>query len=164
MSDEMNDVVENVKQGSTWLRIVLMIGFYVVLYVVGVVVVFVTLAQALFTIFTGSDNSNLRQLGASLSEYVSQILLFVTYNSETRPFPFTPFPAAGDEAKSSDHEKPNIDVQASAAQKTSTRKKSASAAKKKPATKKKPSEPTAKKPSKTKSGSSSTPPGSKEDQ
>ena len=90
--DDFDNVVDNVKRGSTWMRIVFMVGFCVVLYVVSVVVWFLTAAQALFSIFTGSDNRNLRSLGSSLAEYVNQILRFITYNSELKPFPFGPFP------------------------------------------------------------------------
>jgi len=97
MADDFDDVVDNVKSSSTWMRIVYMIGFCIVLYVVSIVIWFLTGAQALFSIFTGSDNRNLRQLGASLAEYVNQILRFLTYNSERRPFPFRPFPE-GEEA------------------------------------------------------------------
>ena len=92
MADDFDDVVNNVKRSSTWMRIVYMIGFCIVLYVVSVVIWFLTGAQALFSIFTGSDNRNLRLLGASLAEYVNQILKFITYNSQDRPFPFRPFP------------------------------------------------------------------------
>lgn len=98
-NDDFDDVVDNVKRGSTWMRIVFMIGFCIVLYVVSVVIWFLTGAQALFSIFTGSDNRNLRHLGAGLAEYVNQILRFITYNSEMRPFPFSPFPI-GEEADS----------------------------------------------------------------
>ena len=123
MSDDIDDVVENIKQGSTWLRILFMLGFCVVLYVVGVVVFVLTLAQALFSVFTGSDNRNLRLLGSSIAEYVSQVLYFVTYNSELRPFPFTPFPDAKEVA---------VEV------KTDTPKEKKAPAKKKPAARKKP--------------------------
>jgi hypothetical protein len=162
MSDELNDVVDNVKQGSTWFRILLMVGFYVVLYVVGVVVVFVTLAQALFSIFTGSDNTNLRQLGASLSDYVSQILLYVTYNSDTRPFPFSPFPGADGNPNAPDDNEATIDSSASA--KASTKKKSTSTTRKKTASKKKTSASSAKSPAKTSTGETSASPDSKADQ
>ncbi|MBT8146187.1 MAG: DUF4389 domain-containing protein [Gammaproteobacteria bacterium] len=97
MADEFDSVVKNVKRSSTWMRIVYMIGFCVVLYVVSVVIWFLTGAQALFSIFTGSDNRNLRLLGSSLAEYVNQILKFITYNSEIRPFPFGPFPEADED-------------------------------------------------------------------
>lgn len=92
MSDDLNQVVDNMKQSSSWLRILFMIVFCIALYVAGIVVVFVMIAQALFTLLSGSDNRNLRRLGASLSEYVHDVLQFITYNSETRPFPFSPFP------------------------------------------------------------------------
>lgn len=89
MSDE---IVENLKKPSAWLRVLFMAGFAVALYVVGVVLLVLMLAQIVFSLVTGSDNANLRKLGASLSEYVAQILAFLTYNSEEKPFPFTPFP------------------------------------------------------------------------
>ena len=85
MSD---DVVDNLKESSTWVRILLMAGFAVALYVTGVVLLVITLAQILFSLITGDSNANLRRVGASLSDYVAQILAFLTYNSESRPFPF----------------------------------------------------------------------------
>lgn len=93
MNEGLDHVVENVKQGSTWLRILFIVGFCVVLYVAACVVAVLVLAQALFSVLTGKDNGNLRYLGSALTAYVSQLLDFVTYNSEFRPFPFAPFPA-----------------------------------------------------------------------
>ena len=103
MADNVNDVIENVRRASTWKRILFMAGFCVVLYVVSVVIWFLTGAQALFSLFTGSDNRNLRMLGSSLTQYVNQILKFITFNSEFQPFPFNPFPdaVAGDAESSS---------------------------------------------------------------
>jgi len=89
MSD---DIVDNLKEPSHWLRILFMLGFSVALYVVGMVVLVLTLAQVLFSLLSGKDNPNLRSLGSSLSRYIFEILMFLTYNSEVRPFPFTPFP------------------------------------------------------------------------
>lgn len=89
MSDE---IVDNLKTPSEWLRVLYMAGFVVALYVTGVVLLVLMLAQIMFSLITGTDNTNLRRLGASLSDYVAQILGFLTYNSELRPFPFTPFP------------------------------------------------------------------------
>jgi hypothetical protein len=89
MSEE---IVENLKRPSAWFRVLFMAGFVVALYVTGVVLFVLMLAQILFSLITGSDNVNLRRLGAGLAEYVAQILAFVTYNSEEKPFPFAPFP------------------------------------------------------------------------
>jgi hypothetical protein len=90
MSDE---IVENLKKTSSWLRVLLTLGFFVALYVSAVVLFVIILAQLIFSLLTGADNQNLRRLGAGLVDYVGQILGFVTFNSAQRPFPFAPFPA-----------------------------------------------------------------------
>lgn len=89
MSDDM---MENVTKPQHWLRIFYTLLFMIALYVTAIVLLVVVIAQALFSLFSGSDNPNLRRLGASLSEYVSQLLAYATYNSDHRPFPFSPFP------------------------------------------------------------------------
>lgn len=89
MSD---DIVENLKQPSHWFRIAFMVAMAIVLYVVSLVLTVLTIAQALFSVFTGSDNESLRSMGKDLSTYVHQILEFLTYNSEVKPFPFSPYP------------------------------------------------------------------------
>lgn len=91
MSD---DIVENLRQPSHWFRIAFMVAMAIVLYVVSLVLTVLTVAQALFSVFTGSDNENLRSLGKDLSTYVHQILEFLTYNSEVKPFPFSPYPVS----------------------------------------------------------------------
>ena len=91
MSD---DIVENLKEPSQWLRIAFMIALAVALYVAGVVLTLLTIAQAVFSLLTGKDNENLRALGKDLSTYVHQILEFLTYNSELKPFPFSPYPGS----------------------------------------------------------------------
>ena len=94
MSDQIDDIVENLKQSSLWVRILLMIGFAFVLYMVIVpAIIILTIAQALFAAITGEPNRNLRGLGSLIQQYVSQIIAFVTYNSDMRPFPFAEFPS-----------------------------------------------------------------------
>ena len=96
ITDEM---VENLKRPSAWLRVLFMAGFVVALYITGVILMVLTLAQIIFSLLTGSANTNLRGMGASLTTYVNQILLYLTYNSEIKPFPFLPFPVAEDVAE-----------------------------------------------------------------
>ena len=89
MSD---DIVENLSRPEQWLRVLFMAVLAVALYVVGLMLTLVTVGQVLFSLVTGSDNQNLRALGGSLILYVKQILDFLTYNSEVKPFPFSPYP------------------------------------------------------------------------
>ena len=92
MTDMTDDLVENLRQPSQWLRIVFMLGFFFVLWATGLIMVLLVVGQALFSVCTGRDNDNLRSLGATLTSYVNQVLQFLTYNRETKPFPFDSFP------------------------------------------------------------------------
>lgn len=107
MSD---DIVENLKQPSQWFRVAFMVIFAVVLYVVGLVLTLLTVAQILFSLLTGSDNENLRALGKDLSTYVHQILAFLTYNSDSKPFPFTTYPSAEDAVTAAEQQESEVDL------------------------------------------------------
>lgn len=93
MSEDLDEIVDNLQEPSAWIRIVFMIGYALLLYVVIVPVLFVIgLVQALFAIITGEDNEKLRALGGALAQFVHQLLSFFTYNTEDKPFPFKDFP------------------------------------------------------------------------
>jgi hypothetical protein len=79
---------ENVKRKSTWLRLFFMIVFFVLYGIAEFVTAAVVVIQFFWVLFTGSTNLQLRQLGQSLATYTYQIFLFLTYNTELRPFPF----------------------------------------------------------------------------
>lgn len=95
------DIVENLKQPTQWFRIAFMIALAIALYLAGMILTLLIVAQALFGLLTGTDNRNLRELGAGLTQYVRQVLDFLTYNSEFKPFPFAPFPG-GEESPQPD--------------------------------------------------------------
>ena len=87
-----NEVSENLKSQSTWIR-----GLYMLLYfffsrlaeiVLGAVILF----QFLLRLFTGETNERLRKLGQGLSTYVYQCFQFLSFNSEYRPYPFGAWP------------------------------------------------------------------------
>lgn len=92
MSDTINDVIHNLSRPAAWGRVLLMLAFAVILYITGLVMTVLILAQALFAVVAGEENANLRRLGATLTEFIAQILAFLTYNTDARPFPFAPFP------------------------------------------------------------------------
>ena len=111
MPEQLDELVENVRELSGWVRVLFVIFFIVVLHlIIGPLIVLLALVQALFLIFTKKANENLAGFGALLVTYVAQILNFVTFNSESRPFPFSDFPGgrvepagvSGVDAKSSD--------------------------------------------------------------
>jgi hypothetical protein len=94
MSEKLDNIIDNLKQPSVWVRIILMFAFAVVLYPVFLVLLVLMIAQMLFVIITGESNANLRSLGVALSAYIFQIVQFMSYVTDVKPFPFSDFPKA----------------------------------------------------------------------
>jgi hypothetical protein len=89
-----DQVKQNLLSPAQWLRILLMFGYLVALWVLSMVLLVIVITQTVITLIVGEANSNLRQFGVLLAEYVRQVINFVVYGTEERPFPFAPFPAA----------------------------------------------------------------------
>ena len=92
MPNKVNGIIDRIKNSNSWLRILLMFGYSVVLYVIALLAVVIMVAQTLFVFASGSPNSNLVIFGEALAEYIKQIIDFLFYKSNTKPFPFAPFP------------------------------------------------------------------------
>jgi hypothetical protein len=98
MPDELNQIVDNLRKPAVWIRIVFMVAFAVVLYlIIAPVILVVIIAQILFVFITGSPNSNLRDFSIALVEYIFQILKFLIYATDNKPFPFSNFPSVQDD-------------------------------------------------------------------
>jgi hypothetical protein len=89
MSDEIKN---NILSASQWLRILIMLTYAVICWVMGIIIICLVIGQALFSLITGKNNEHLRNAAAISIKYVSQILSFMTYCSEDKPFPFSPLP------------------------------------------------------------------------
>jgi hypothetical protein len=85
---EQTEVQTNLKKIGTWQRIFFMLIFAVILGLVRILLWAVVLLQVVSSLMTGSANPNVLTLGRTLSAYVYNILLFLTYNSDEMPFPF----------------------------------------------------------------------------
>lgn len=81
-------VSENVKSRPIWLRafFMLVVTFLwgVSRFVTGAVIVI----QFFTVLFTGEPNDSLKNLGAQLATYSLQIINYLTFNVDERPFPF----------------------------------------------------------------------------
>jgi hypothetical protein len=86
------DVKTNLRETGTWWRLLWIILFAFIYSVAEVVVVAVVVLQFGFVLFTGRRNAKLLEFGESLSEFIYQILQYVTFNSDDRPFPFGEWP------------------------------------------------------------------------
>lgn len=104
MAEKKNEKVEgktfvqNLLSGPTWLRGLFMALFLLIYGVAEILLTAVVLLQFLFALVTGEKNQRLTSFGKSLSIFVYQIILYWTYNSEEKPFPFTSWPVDETEA------------------------------------------------------------------
>jgi len=82
------DFKTHVKSQSTWIRLFFMLVVTLLYGVSRVVVGAVVVVQFFWVLFTGETNKNLEGLGQSLATYTYQIIRYLTFNTEERPFPF----------------------------------------------------------------------------
>ncbi|MFQ5658932.1 MAG: DUF4389 domain-containing protein [Gammaproteobacteria bacterium] len=99
------NVKENVKNVDVWIRGLFIVIFGVIFYVLYIVIWLLVIFQFLTKVITGNLNQNLFNFSDGLTRYAFQILLYITFQSEERPFPFSPWPV-GDKNKSATPEKP----------------------------------------------------------
>ena len=99
---EAKPIEENLKSRSTWLRLVFMIAYYFLISVATIVGSVVVVFGFLWVLFTGDVNRQLRQAGQAIAAYMYEIVRYLTYNTDTRPFPFGAEWPAAEEAQKSD--------------------------------------------------------------
>ena len=86
-------VAGNLRQSSTWLRLVYMLVLAVALGVTEAIFVAVVVLQFLAKLFTGHPLKHLTTFGNSLADYMAQIVRFETFVTEDLAFPFTAWPS-----------------------------------------------------------------------
>lgn len=86
MQEQIN---ENLKKIETWKRIIFMLIYAVIDGMVKLLLWLVVLLQVGSVLLTGAVNSNILGFGRSLATYHYHILLFLTFNTEQLPFPFS---------------------------------------------------------------------------
>ena len=83
-----SDLEQNIKSRSTWLRLLFIVAFYLIAGLVGMVGSLIVVLGFLWVLFTGETNRQLQQAGQFVAGYLYEIVRYVTYNTDDRPFPF----------------------------------------------------------------------------
>jgi len=91
--------LENLKAPGKWIRLFFMVIFMFVSRFVRLGLVLMAALQFLIMLFTNKLNDNLLNFSKSLSAYLYDIMLFLTYASEERPFPFAKWSNQSDMTK-----------------------------------------------------------------
>jgi len=74
------------------MRGVFMVLFLIAYNIVEVLILLVALFQFVAVLFTGRINETVLRLGNNLSFFALETFQYLTFNSNLRPFPFSPWP------------------------------------------------------------------------
>lgn len=86
------DTKRNVMLLSTWIRLLYMVLFVVILSGAMLVLKVAVVVQFLFRLVRGSEIARLSQFGVGLGNYFRAIILYLTYHTDEMPYPFGEWP------------------------------------------------------------------------
>lgn len=89
---DQDQVKQNILSGHQWLRMLFMVGYILASWVVTIVLLATVLVQTVIVLITGETNHNLRRFGILCGVFMHQIIHFLVYGSDEKPFPFSDFP------------------------------------------------------------------------
>ncbi len=79
---------------AVWMRGLFMFLFLLAFGAAQGLLWLLAIVQFLWLLFSGEANGNLARFGKSLSLWLAELVRFVTYASEVKPFPWAPWPPA----------------------------------------------------------------------
>ena len=88
------NIKENVKNPDVWLRGLFIVIFGAILCFVFTLVWLLVVFQFITRLLTGNLNQQLAGFSGGLLRYISEILGYITFQSDEKPFPFSPWPEA----------------------------------------------------------------------
>ncbi len=86
-SGNAKPIEENIKSKATWTRLLFMVISYILVSIASFVGTFVVILGFLWLLVTGEVNQQIRQVGQSIAAYVYEIVRYLTFNTDQRPFP-----------------------------------------------------------------------------
>jgi hypothetical protein len=88
----MQALKENLMTEAFWLRLCFMLLFVVVLEIATSIMGLLILMQFVYRLFSGRCQPNLLGFSDSLALFILQGYRFLTYQTETKPYPFDDWP------------------------------------------------------------------------
>jgi len=86
--DKTEEIKKNILSPSQWTRILFMVLYGLAWWLVTMLLIAIVVIQALISLVTGRDNEGLRDFGESLVDYLQQVLSFLVYATDDKPWPF----------------------------------------------------------------------------
>lgn len=97
-----DDVKKNVRSRNTWLRLFYMLLFALIMALAEFVLACVVIVQFFTVLITSERNEKLRDFGADLSLYIYDIWRYLSFVSESQPFPLNDWRTAEQDSSDPD--------------------------------------------------------------
>ena len=81
-------IEENLKSRTTWLRLLFMAIYGLFIGLAGMIGTVIVIIGFFWVLFTGEVNRELRQIGQAIASYMYDIIRYLTFNTDRKPFPF----------------------------------------------------------------------------
>lgn len=86
------DIKNNICNAKQWQRTAWIFFFMLCYSLVKVVLYATVLFQVIYTLIFSEQQKRVRVFGSQLAVYVYQLLCYMTYNNDIKPFPFDAWP------------------------------------------------------------------------
>ena len=83
-----DEAMSNIKDSSTWIDALLVVVYLLVISYSIFLLWIIAFAQFIFKLITKKPNKNLGDLTNVFQKFINQIIDFVTFETEERPYPF----------------------------------------------------------------------------
>lgn len=88
-----DSIITTESKRNIWIRGLYMLLMALAYQISGTLIFIVTIFQFLVTLINDTPNTRLLSFGRNLGRYFQQIVYFLTFASETVPFPFNDWPS-----------------------------------------------------------------------
>jgi len=114
MQSDLTEIKKHLTKTSTWIRAAFMLVLALILYSLvytplQYVFIILVLFQLGSKLLTGELNENLLSFSKSLCLYIYQILSYLTYSTDKKPFPFGKLPADTDTMAEDEKDRDDFD-------------------------------------------------------
>jgi len=92
----MQALKNNLKSEAFWLRLVFMLLTLVLVKIAAYILVLLVVAQFFYRLFSESSQQTILEFSNSTGRFILQSYRFLSYQTESKPFPFNDWPEAKD--------------------------------------------------------------------
>lgn len=94
---DSQDFVTNLTDRKVWYRILCMLLYGFIFYLIETAVLVIAVFQVIYRIFMNEPHQQLKQVSKDLAVYINQLVEYLLFNADYQPFPIGEWPSQGQE-------------------------------------------------------------------